>query len=116
MLLLEVAGTGDTPVEVGRRIGAAAVRPADSDALDALIGFLDEHGFEPDATRTATGDVEIRLGPCPYAAAASESDIVCALHRGMAEGLASKIGGLEVADLERRDPFAGGCILRCRTV
>lgn len=112
LLLSEVIRSGETAVEVGRRAGrAAAVAPA-GDPLEGLVSVMAAQGFRPSLTRQG-GRFTITLGSCPFAStAAADPETVCALHRGMADGVvellaAVRVDGLEVAP----DPARGGCRL-----
>jgi len=116
LLLLELLRTGEDPVTVGR--GAAAwTAPAgadEDDALAALVGELGRSGFEPQADRTADA-IHVRLGRCPFSSlAAIAPGVICALHRGIAEGMTAGSTGLQVEDLVVEDPSAGGCRLVLR--
>jgi predicted ArsR family transcriptional regulator len=89
VLLLRMAETDDGPVETGRKAGfemAAAYGPG-VDPLDVLEGEMASRGFEPRWERT--GEVaELVLERCPFeTAATSHPEIVCQIHRGLAEGL-----------------------------
>ena len=53
---------------------------------------------------------ELVLEHCPFAAAAeADPDLVCQLHRGMAEGLAEQIEGVVADGIVVRQPRAAGC-------
>lgn len=107
--LLEILRSGDDPRVVGRRSGAE--RGA---GLDALVEEMAREGFEPEVRRRGRR-VDVVLHACPFADAAMDSpEVVCALHRGLAEGLAGD--ALVVEDLVVRDPRRAGCSLRCREV
>lgn len=116
-LLAEVVRTGDAPVEVGRRAGTRerAAQPAeDGSGLTALSTAMARQGFAP-TTRTDGPRSEIVLTDCPYAEAAVEDrDTVCALHLGMAEGLAAGTE-VQVDQLIAKDPRRAGCRLQLRT-
>lgn len=100
--------------ESGARWGAeiAAERASTSDATDArslVVAAMREHGFEPDDS-----EAEIVLHRCPLlAAAARRSDVVCAVHEGMVEGIARSRAQESDAALR---PFAadGACVLHLR--
>jgi predicted ArsR family transcriptional regulator len=118
--LSEVVRTGESPVTVGRRVGAAESRVpghvADPGA-DPLVTMVDQMarlGFDPSLTRA--GDVgEITLHQCPFASAAvTDPDIVCALHLGVAQGFADDLGGAVVEELVPTDPRRPRCQLRVR--
>ncbi|MGH9085930.1 MAG: helix-turn-helix transcriptional regulator [Acidimicrobiales bacterium] len=115
-LLAEVVRTGDAPVEVGRRAGRREreAHPTGDGALSAISTAMARQGFAP-TIRTEGRRTEIVLTECPYAeTAVDDRDTVCALHLGMAEGLAS---GTEVRvdQLVAKDPRRAGCRLQLRT-
>jgi len=114
-LLAEVIRTGDTPLEVGRREGrrlreASASRP-DVAFVEASMA---KEGFAPTVRRTRSR-TEVVLERCPFESTAlADPDTVCALHRGLAEGLVEGSGALHVEDLVAKDPRRAGCRLRLR--
>ncbi len=120
LLLSEIVRTGDSPVEVGRR--AARRRhlgesPSDSrtdDPAAILVADMARAGFAP-ALRHREGDrVDIVLDNCPFVTTAlADPDTVCAIHLGLAEGTAERVGGLVIDELIPRDPRQAKCLLRC---
>lgn len=103
----------------GRRWGrylaprrAPLVRPTDEEATCAVLTFLEEQGFEPEA-----GDHELRMRRCPFHdLAETHPDVVCALHRGVIDGALEELGSdLRVAGL---DVFAEPdlCVAHLRAV
>jgi len=115
LLLTEMLRTGDSAEDVGRR----SVRPrrlgaiAGDDALDVLVDTMAREGFDPEAR--ARGDrVDVVLRTCPFAAAAViDPDTVCALHLGIALGVAELTDGrLVVDELVPHDPRRANCRLR----
>ncbi len=115
LLLTEVVRTGDTPVEVGRRAGQR-MRLAEADAVDTVDTFVElmaRQGFEPDA-RTDGSQLSVTLHACPFTSAVlNDPDVVCALHLGMAQGLAEAVGSIEVDELVPKDPRQASCMLHC---
>jgi predicted ArsR family transcriptional regulator len=115
VMLTEVIRSGESPVEVGRRIGRRVRSRSGDDAepVSSLVDAMARHGFEPTATRR--GDqVDIVLGTCPFETTAlADPDTVCGLHLGLAFGAADSIDGLVVDELIPRDPRRGTCRLRC---
>jgi predicted ArsR family transcriptional regulator len=115
LLLTEILRTGDTAEEVGRR----SVRPRrlgateDDDPVEVLVDAMARQGFEPEA-RVRGDRVEVVLRTCPFATAAVASpDTVCALHLGIAEGVADLTDGRVVVDeLVPHDPRRANCRLR----
>lgn len=114
-MLAEVIRSGRTPRDVGRDEGRRRPVPGPgTDALSRLQAVMARDGFEPEA-RPAGPDLDVVLQRCPFAStAATDPATVCSLHLGMAEGLVEQLPGLEVVDLEPRDPHGGGCVLRVR--
>lgn len=114
--LAEIVRSGDTPVEVGRRVGGRTPpeQVTDADPVDVLVDQMRRHGFAPTVRRR--GDtVDVVLTTCPFeTTAVADPDTVCQLHLGMAYGLAGQLEGLEVDELVVKDPRRGHCRLRCR--
>lgn len=126
--LVEVIRTGDEPEEVGRRAGRAEHRGngrrgtsgdrglalvTTADPVELLADEMARHGFDPVVQRRGR-QVTLVLGACPFATTAlADPDTVCALHLGLARGVAEAVGGLVVDDLVRRDPRRARCRLRC---
>lgn len=108
-----LARTSPDPVAEARASGsrwgaeiAAQHADAASIARDLVVDTMREQGFEPDDT----GE-QIVLHRCPLlAAAARRSDVVCAVHEGMIEGIARSRAGKSDARLL---PFRanGACVL-----
>ena len=112
--LTEVIRTGETPVEIGRRIGRreAAEHQNDEAALERVVQAMARSGFEP-TVEERRGSVDIVLQTCPFASTAvADPDIICELHRGLAAGVAEQVGGVVVDDLIRHDPRRAQCKLR----
>lgn len=114
LLLLEALTTGASAREVGRAEGRrlAALDPPTTDPRDAMCEHMAEQGFAP--RRSGRGRrVDVVMARCPFeAAAAAAPDVVCDLHRGLAEGMAEALGGVEVRDLVARPPRRAGCRLQ----
>jgi predicted ArsR family transcriptional regulator len=122
-ILADALGTGSTPVDAGRRAGSASATErldgggaGRSDPVALVADVMARHGFEPEVRPRGDG-ADLVLHTCPYAAAAlADPDVVCAVHRGIAEGVAAAAGdALVVAGLDVVDPRAGGCRLRLRS-
>ena len=116
VLLTEVVRTGDAPEAVGARAGRRLIMGGSGASVDAVDRFEDamaRQGFDP--TVQAEGDeVEVVLRSCPLASAVlADADTVCQLHLGLARGAAEAIGGIEVDQLEPKDPRRAHCRLRC---
>jgi predicted ArsR family transcriptional regulator len=70
-------------------------------------------GFDPEPRAVRHG-AEVVLRTCPFAtAAAADRDTVCALHLGIAEGLAEGTPAV-VDELVAYDPRRAGCRIRLR--
>lgn len=115
--LIEMLRSGDSAIEVGRRAGqeTAARRNLGGDqAVEELGEVMRRGGFDPMIVSDADS-AELVFRHCPYADVAStDPDTVCALHLGLAQGLAGSFDDLEVVELERHDPRQAGCRLRLR--
>jgi len=115
VLLLRLAGDG-SPVEAGIDAGrslADAYGP-DVDPLDALEGEMASRGFEPRwADRGAGEVVELVLDRCPFLTAAKANpEVVCEIHRGLAEGLLDGMkADKRVLKLVAHRPEDAGCRL-----
>ncbi len=124
LLLAEIVRTGDSPLDVGRRAGrrrrqgdsppGVATEPSPTgvavDGTAEITTAMAREGFEPEARRR--GDrVDIVLHACPYeTTAVADPRTVCALHLGLAEGLAEGTGAT-VDRLIPHDPRRAGCRL-----
>lgn len=115
-LLVEVIRTGDTPVEVGQRAARRhRVAPAPAaDTIDDLADAMAREGFDPEVRRRGNR-VDVILRACPFASAVlADRDTVCALHLGLAEGLAAVSENVVVDELVAQDPRRAKCRLRLR--
>ena len=117
LLLLELLDGDASPYEVGFAAGQRAVASASPDAppIDVIEDDLARRGFEP--ARRRDGDaVELALRRCPFeSAAAANPDVVCELHRGIAQGVIDALGDdVELVGLLVRDPSHRDCRLRVR--
>jgi predicted ArsR family transcriptional regulator len=112
-LLVEIITTGLGPVEVGRRAADLFRVPSPSgDIVADLTAAMARQGFEPEV-RSVRGGAEIVLNRCPFATTAlADRATVCALHLGIAEGLAEPTE--TVTELVAYDPRQAGCKLRLR--
>lgn len=115
LLLSEIVRTGDSAIEVGRRAGRRQRLSADAedDPVALVVDVMERQGFDP-TVRTRADRVEIVLHTCPFATTAlADSDTVCGLHLGLAQGVAELTGGRIVVDeLDRHDPRRAKCRLR----
>lgn len=115
VLLLEVARGDRAPAEAGAAAGrrlAPKYRPG-TDPIDALESEMACRGFEPRREVSDT-TVELVLDRCPFQmAAAADPDIVCEVHRGLAQGVLEGMGAdVRVANLVTYDPARAGCRLQ----
>jgi predicted ArsR family transcriptional regulator len=116
-LLIEMLRSGDGAVEVGRRAGQESAPLGElrgSRAVEALGDMMRGGGFDP-LLVSDRGSAELVFRNCPFADAASaDPATVCALHLGLAQGLAGGLEGVTVDSLEPHDPTEAGCRLRFR--
>jgi predicted ArsR family transcriptional regulator len=113
VLLAEMIRNGDSPLEAGARAGRQHQVDGSSarSALEGIISAMAREGFDPEVRRRRDC-TEIVLRNCPFESAAlADPDTVCALHLGIARGLAEGTA-LGVEELIRRDPRRAGCLLR----
>lgn len=116
-LLLELHRGGRSPREVAAAAGRRLVLPQSSgDSLHHLEAEMARAGFEPRRVGDADS-AEIVHERCPYeAVAATNPEVVCQLHLGLAEGIAEAAGAhVEVTQLVAYDPALAGCRLQTRT-
>ena len=115
LLLIEMLRSGDSALEVGRRAGRATeLRTRGGHALDELGKVMRSGGFDP-LLLSDDRSPELVFRHCPFADAASRDPAtVCALHLGLAQGLAGQFDGVAVVELEPHDPRQAGCTLRLR--
>jgi predicted ArsR family transcriptional regulator len=112
-LLAEIIHTGSRPEEVGRRAADEfRVTSPSGDAVADIAAAMARQGFDP-KVRSRRDGAEIVLQHCPFVSAALVDRLtVCALHLGIAEGVAE--GGVTVDELVAYDPRKAGCRLRLR--
>jgi predicted ArsR family transcriptional regulator len=116
LLLLEMQSTGRSACEVGAAAGRRVpVSAASVGPIDRLEAEMARRGFQP-RRKERGSTTEIVLDRCPFAAAAAQDpDVVCELHRGLAEGILEAVGGqVELIRLVRHDPKRAGCRLVTR--
>ena len=71
-------------------------------------------GFAPTVRDQSDETVEVILGSCPFATAAmTDSSTIFEMHRGMAEGVAEVVTGLQIDRLVNGDPREAQCRLTC---
>lgn len=115
MMLLELLSSGRSPREVGREAGRrlAATHGVSEGAIEVLDAVARRMGFEPRVKRTSTG-VELVLDRCPFVGPAEAApEVVCSLHRGLAEGIAEHAPDEAIVDdVVRRPPRDAGCRIK----
>jgi len=104
------AGVEETGREIGRELASAGATEV-QDALPAALAAL---GFQPDTCCEGDGSMTVALRNCPYRDAVHESpDVVCALHRGITEGLLEVMQpGSRMTNFTPRDPDRAGCLIQ----
>jgi predicted ArsR family transcriptional regulator len=115
VLLAEIIRTGDSAVEVGKRSVRGRRRGRGSDPIGAVAGAMQREGFDPALRKTRAG-AELVLRECPFEAAAlADPATVCAIHLGIAQGVAALTDDRVVVDeLVPHDPRQANCRLRLR--
>jgi len=111
---------GAVSASAGERWGRTLVRSAGApvttdEAIDRLIGILDDAGFEPAMTAETT--TPIRLRRCPFEALARDHlTVVCGVHLGLMRGALRALGA--PLDVLRLQPFveAGVCLAHLEVV
>ncbi|MEM8904685.1 MAG: helix-turn-helix domain-containing protein [Actinomycetota bacterium] len=86
---------GDDAVEIGREQGRADAERHDhgDGAVVALVEASSELGFDPAVAADDHGHASVAFTHCPFGdVAAQHPELVCALHRGMVEGLVERCG------------------------
>jgi predicted ArsR family transcriptional regulator len=115
LLLAEIVRSGDTPIEVGRRAARDRIRglvEADG-AVEELVDQMTRLGFEP-VVKQRGKQVHVVLHECPFSSTAvADPETVCALHLGMAQGIAEDSPGLVIDELVAKDPRRANCRLVC---
>ncbi len=119
LLLSEMLRTGDDAETVGRRAAGHRGRrlPRGADPITFITDAMAREGFDPSVVQRRDG-VEVILDACPFeSTAVADPDTVCAIHRGLADGLADLTDGQVIVDeLVARDPRRGSCRLRMHLV
>lgn len=111
MMLVDLLRDGQDPRSVGVATGRrlAAEYGSDYDTLQILDGVARRLGFEPRVV-TQLPRLEVVLDRCPFQEPASKApDVICDLHRGIAEGIAARDEHVVITDLIARPPRRAGC-------
>ena len=110
---LLVGGIPDPEValEIGRRHGGRlAMDP--SGPAETIRQEAERMGFAPSMESKSDGTTEIVLHVCPIAGVAEGNErVVCAVHRGIAEGALSRDGTASLLQFVAHDPTVAGCRL-----
>lgn len=111
-LMAEMIRTGDDPLEVGRRAGRRERLRAPAHDVDDVIDSMARLGFDPVVSHADSDTVEVILEACPFAAAAVvDPHTVCALHRGITEGLVEDSGSFEFEEMKPGNPRRPHCVV-----
>jgi len=96
--------------ELGRELGHV---PGHAPADETMGRSLTALGFAPRRKRAKTGQVTFRLGSCPYRDAVGENqEVVCALHRGLTEGLLDALApSARLSQFVPKEPERAGCLI-----
>lgn len=96
--------------EAGRALAARSSALAAEDRLEAAFQAL---GFQPRRTEQDEQTCCLELGRCPYRDAVRVNQlVVCALHRGLTEGLLDGSDpGLRLTGFVPNDPDEAGCLV-----
>lgn len=115
--LAEVIRSGDSPREVGRRIGRQARGTAvEGEAVEALTEEMSRQGFDPAVSEDGSS-VEISLHSCPFeTAAVADAGTVCELHAGMVEAVVAGMDGVQMDGFVTVDPRHSACRLRLKLI
>ena len=115
ILLSRIAAAEDPTAEAeaaGRQWGSAEAQSrvgAPTEAVEGLVGMLEEAGFAP----TRRGGDQIDLLSCPLRQfLGTHGRLVCAIHRGMMAGFLDAVGSPNT--VESRIPFATATSCRTR--
>jgi predicted ArsR family transcriptional regulator len=120
MLLQAASAAGldrEELADAGRTQGAADAEqwPAGTEVLDALIVEQATLGFDP-AVIELDSSATMAFAHCPFRdLAEAHPDLVCALHRGLVEGLVGSLGDAHVArfgSLHDREPCQVELVIR----
>jgi predicted ArsR family transcriptional regulator len=118
MMLLELLSSGADVLDVGRATGRRLAKEHGTDDTAAAIlrDVARRLGFDPTVKATRAG-ADVVLGRCPFLGPAAESpEIVCELHRGIAEGIvAEAVDDAVVTDLVIHPPKRANCRIKVAT-
>ena len=108
-ILVRAITDPDTARDIGRLHGKE-LPPSVEGPAETLRREAEHLGFDPTLTRDKNGRARLVLRRCPIASIASENAaVVCALHRGIAEGVLNAEGSTVLEKFVANDPEAAGC-------
>jgi predicted ArsR family transcriptional regulator len=110
----EAAGVERGRVLAGEQVGPRPTRVTAASAADVVVEGLGRLGFESSSVPTRAGR-RIDIVPCPYLdLARSRPDVVCAVQRGLMQGVLDELGA--PIEVDRLEPFAepGRCVAHLR--
>ena len=98
-----------TGYEIGQELAPSGEAPVAEGVEEAFSAL----GFQPDLDVKPDGSFTCKLDNCPYRDSVRENaDIICALHRGITNGLLSRLSpDAELTHFEPRDPDMAGCMI-----
>ena len=111
--------TRTTSIRAGRKWGAGAVSATaepEGDDVDQLVVLLEELGFAPERTDTATA-AQIGLRSCPFLELIDQhAQVICPAHLGLMQGALSALGSAVIVD--SLEPFVepDRCVAHLRSV
>lgn len=112
--LAEAMREGFSPHDEGFATGRRLAH-AETNGVDVIMSEAEKMGFHPRRDRREGARVDIVLERCPFAEVADlDPGVVCALHHGLASGIASVCGDVVVERLDVRPPRVAGCRLVLR--
>lgn len=99
--------------ESGYEIGRELASTSDAPLAESVGEAFSALGFQPKLDVKSDGSFTCRLDNCPYRDSVRENaDIICALHRGITNGLLSRLDpSADLTRFEPRDPDAAGCLI-----
>ncbi|MBX7160170.1 MAG: helix-turn-helix domain-containing protein, partial [Acidimicrobiia bacterium] len=101
-LCCRVKVDSELAVAVGRDLGSELADTSAGDPIDVFDLTMARLGFEP-----ATDGDRATFTRCPFSELATEyPDLVCSLHRGLAEGVLASVGAslVEFHDIDNSEP------------
>jgi predicted ArsR family transcriptional regulator len=99
--------------DTGREIGRELAPEETDDPIESFRTVFAALGFQPTIETSGDGGFTCRLENCPYRASARDNpDVICTLHRGLSEGLLSKLDPeAKLVRFEPRAPDRAGCVV-----